>query len=493
MIHVARMLCTILLAACFVACPMRGQSEIDRYAWQYPLQRDIQYDGELRAKLVQEMSAIIDRGTLRFRPLICRYSDQIHDHYSLYQEAGRLLQTVALAYPHLPSTMRDTLRVLVRDLFASPGHAPWDASPVDPTSGMRRELHTSSDTWGDGSRFGMYRPSITQVYAAWLYMYRSGDSTTVLREYSRLRTFYRDKVSAGVDPGNLYGSMAAHVGMMRLAHAMGDVSQIEHSMEMLRTNLRAGMNIEIIERNASEGRQGWDAPYGPEYDARKDGWIYRGHIFLNLSPELARFLADSLRQTVLARHSAGMKRFPLWWLRQAPYFTRLTGDEGVGLTSEMFGMFMPVERWIMGRSSSELAEYMRSAPIGTADCHWIESLVLAIEASGEDYWVDCRTTPFLPSHTTQARYTATASIARALIFPNPVPRGEAIRIRSADGEMDMEAVELQTLTGELIHRIAARGRSEVTLPAGVILSAGFHLVTVIEANGIRHLLPLTVL
>ena len=78
--------------------------------------------------------------------------------------------------------------------------------------------------------------------------------------------------------------------------------------------------------------------------------------------------------------------YPLWWLHQAPYFTRWTGDEGIGLPSEVFGLVFPVERWVKQTRAETLAGYMRSVPTGVGDCYWIESLVQTIEAFGVVEW-----------------------------------------------------------------------------------------------------------
>ena len=57
-------------------------------------------------------------------------------------------------------------------------------------------------------------------------------------------------------------------------------------------------------------------------------------------------------------------------------------------------MIMPVERWVAQTDFETLAPYMLSAPLGVADCYWIESAVLALESNAVDQWVDVRTTPF---------------------------------------------------------------------------------------------------
>jgi hypothetical protein len=340
------------------------------------------------------MQKIIDSGSLLFRPVNCRYSDVMYDHYALYHEPGRLLTTVAMTYPYLSVQQQDSLRIFVSRLFQNTTHRPWATAQVAGDNGIRREFFASDSVWGSGSTFGQYRPTIQNVYSIWLYVYRTGDTSAVAPYYQPIKNFYNTKVGAGVDPGNLYGTMSAHIGMARLADMFDDAPQVTVCTNHLTNYLTLGLDMDYVDERAAEGLSGWNAPYGREYEPRQDNWVYRGYIFLHLSPEMGRFLADEVHEDVAARHSYGKNRFPYWWVRQAQYFCRWTGDEGVGIPTEMMGMIMPVERWVVQADFETLAPYMLSAPIGVADSYWIESAVLALESNATDQWADVRITPF---------------------------------------------------------------------------------------------------
>jgi hypothetical protein len=368
--------------------------DVDRYLWEYPLQRNLSLNEELTDQLSSEMQKIINAGDLLFSPLACRYSDQIYDHYSIYQEPGRLLQTVALAYPYLTETQQNILRGMVGQLLADNTHTPWGPSPLSQNAGRQRELYNFDENWGLGSNFGQYRPTIQNVYSLWLYIYRTGDTATIQPYYNTIKNFYNTKVGLRVDPGNLYGTMSSHIGMARLAWIFDDEPQITLASGNLENYLTLGLEMNYVDSMAFYGYQGWNAPYGPEYDSRKDNWVYRGYIFLNLSPETGRFLKDHLFEEASQRHNQGINRFPFWWLRQAAYFTRWTGDEGIGLPTEMMGMVVPMERWLIGQNAQKMSSYLLSSPIGVADSYWIEALIYAIESDAVDLWVDVRETPF---------------------------------------------------------------------------------------------------
>jgi hypothetical protein len=386
----------LTLSLIFIFCNtvLNAQIDTEKYLWEYPLQRDLVMNEELLDELSIEMQKIIDNGDLFFRPLATRYSDQVFEHYSIYQEPGRVLNTIALAYPYLNSDQQDYLRTMVGQLLADNTHAPWSIAPLSQDAGAARDLYESDVIWGLNSDFGLYRPTIQNVYNLWKYVYRTGDTASVQPYYNTIRSFYDNKVAMNTDPGNMYGTMSSHIGMARLAEMFGDNNQVITASNNLNNFLTLGLDIGYVDSWASNGSQGWNAPYGSEYDSRKDNWVYRGYIFLNLSPEIGRFLQDSLLEEISDRHFQGINRFPFWWLRQSPYFTRWTGDEGVGLPTEMMGMIVPVERWVMNRGADTLASYMISSPIGIADCYWLEALVYALESDSEDEWVDVRDTPF---------------------------------------------------------------------------------------------------
>jgi len=105
---------------------------------------------------------------------------------------------------------------------------------------------------------------------------------------------------------------------------------------------------------------------------------------------VGRYLADHVQEPVLERHREGLKMYPLFWLREVPYNSRWTGDEGLGIPTELMGMIVPVERWVANASPDTLKLYTRSAPICIGDCYWIEGLINAIEATGKTEWIEVR-------------------------------------------------------------------------------------------------------
>ena len=94
-----------------------------------------------------------------------------------------------------------------------------------------------------------------------------------------------------------------------------------------------------------------------------------------------------------------------------PYWSRWTGDEGLGIPTELMGMIVPIERWVAEASAATLTGYTRSAPMCLGDCYWLEAVVLAIDAAGKTSWED------VPALTGYTQFSVTR-------FPLVTPLGQ---------------------------------------------------------------------
>lgn len=357
------------------------------YAWEFPQVSAIGAGADsLRSELQGQVQAILDAGHLA--PLYISYSDQQSAGYAVYLEPGRIVTTLAWAYPYLTSAQQTSVKSYVASELADARFAPWGTYPMPKNVGTPRESHPKTKWWYESATFGQYRPSVQTIYGLWLYGYRTGDWTLIQNNWAAIKSLY----SARSAQANLYGTMCAHIAMARLADKFSDSATRTTALNNLQTQLNAGLNFGAIEQNASSLPQTWNAPYHDMYDARMDSSTYRGWMFLNLSPEMGRYLRANLQTTAIARHNSGKSVFPFWWVGKASYFNRSwTGDEGSGLLPEVLGMMAPVERWVVQASAATLKGQMASSPTGTGDCYWLEALVQAIEAHGTLAWTDVRT------------------------------------------------------------------------------------------------------
>ncbi|HZE98356.1 MAG TPA: hypothetical protein VE981_15095, partial [Planctomycetota bacterium] len=365
------------------------------YAWEFPQVSGIGAGADLmKVELQEQIQAVLHAGHLA--PLYISYSDQGSVGYAVYMEPGRILTTLAWAYPYLTGAQQTSVRAYVASELGTAANAPWGTYPLSTTSGTPREIHPKTKWWSQSATFGQYRPSVHTIYGLWLYGYRTGDWTLIQDNWAGIKTMY----SARSAQANLYGTMSAHIAMARLADKFADPATRTTALNNLQTQLNAGLNFGTIESNAGSAGT---APYHDMYDSRMNGSTYHGWMFLNLTPEMGRYLRANLQSAVMARHDEGRTTFPFWWLGKANYFNRSwTGDEGTGLLPEVMGMMAPVERWVVQASAATLKGQLASSPTGIGDCYWLEALVQAIEAHGTLAWTDVRTgtTPPPPPPTT---------------------------------------------------------------------------------------------
>lgn len=375
------------LGFCILPAAAAQTVDVDRYAWEFPDVSKPRGAEVLVAELQRLVQQVLDSGHLA--PISLRFADQLGgagEGYLLYQEPGRIITTLAWAWPHVREEQRAGIRALVRMAFSDARFAPWSAAPASRDEGSRRELHLRDRDWHGDNTFGARRSGIHMLYGIWLYGHRSGDWSAIAPHWPAISAAYTARAAQAV----LYGTMGAHVAMARMAERFDDTAMRATALQYLRNALSEGRDFTVSEEYARSRPDAQSAPYAEMYEQRRSPYMYHGWMFLNLAPEIGRYLREHVAAAVLDRHRVGLGMYPLWWLMQSPYFCRWTGDEGVGLPSEIVGMIAPIERWVAQSDAATLSAYCRSAPTGVGDCYWMEMLVQAIEAHGSMSWIDVR-------------------------------------------------------------------------------------------------------
>jgi hypothetical protein len=388
----------------FAALTLLGRTgnalDVNRYAWEFPVTTDVPAAQAtlLQNQLIEQIDDILAAGNLT--PWRVNHADEVSDAYFVYLEPGRIVTTLAWAYPHLPVDRQAAVRRYVHAQFESDTLAPWNPGRLEAdVRGTRREFHPIQRIGNWTTNWQATRPTIQTLYGAWLWAYRAGDFEGVRPYWQKIRACYAAKQSQA----DIYSTMNAHIAMIRLANAYADTATEQAAWMNLSNNLQMGLSfagdptINTDESRMSQIERNTVRMYlknnnGGLYWHKQDGTIYRGMMFYCISAEIGRYLAENVREQTLRRHLGGTSLFPLWWMLDAPYFQRdYTGDEGVGLVQpEMMGMIFPVERWVVGVAPATLRGYLASAPSCRGDCVWIESLVQTIEAHGTTHWVDVR-------------------------------------------------------------------------------------------------------
>lgn len=402
-----------------------------RVAWQHPVvQGSASTAGYLIDDLRHEVQQLLDRPPLA--PMQLNYGDIEGNGYTIYNEPGRILLTLAWAYPHLSTSQQAAVRGYVTNEMAKTarmpwgGQQPWDNYFIARTNGAPREHHPRDRDWNTIAAFGSKRPTLFVLYGFWLYGHRTGDWTPVTNVYNQLANAYQNRI-AQPGQGSLYGTYGAHIGMARLAQRMGDAALRNEALTNLHSALVQGLNFTNIDLLAGATPvDRWNTPYGQDgYDELQvdlGGTAYRGWPFLNLTPEAGRFIADRV-PAALARHQQGLALYGFPWISRNSYYIRyfMGGSEGTGLTPEYTGMFAPMDRWAAHASSGQQALWVRSGPAGHGDCYWIEALVQAIESHGALAWFDVRSNqpPFVAIADPGDAATVTGALNVAVFARDP--------------------------------------------------------------------------
>lgn len=383
----------ILMALCFAFSATSSWAvTITPYAWEFPRITNVSGASDLIQDLQAEVQKILNAGHLA--PIYLSYADQASMGFRTYQEPGRIITTLAWAYPYLTPAQQTAVKAYVASELADARFTPWASANLPSMVGTPRELHLKTQWWYDSYSNGSfgYRPRVQTLYGLWLYGYRTGDWTLVQNNWASIKSFYTSRTGEA----NLYGTMGAHIAMVRMADKFNDTAMRTTALNNLQTQLDAGVNFTTVENNAIRAPT-WSSPYSsiPDmYAPRTMDTGYHGWIFLNVTPEIGRYLASenaALTSAVLARHTVGTTALPYWWVERANYFTHeWGGDEGSGLIPDVVGMFAPIERWVVQANAPTLRMQMKSAPTGIGDCYWLEALVQAIEAHGTLSWADVR-------------------------------------------------------------------------------------------------------
>jgi len=102
---------------------MRAQVALaEAYAWHFPAPDTVRQAADLVAVLRQEVDYILDAGHLA--PIRLAFGDLLDDNYFLYQEPGRILTTLAWAWPYLTAEQQARTLSYVEAELEHPAFAP---------------------------------------------------------------------------------------------------------------------------------------------------------------------------------------------------------------------------------------------------------------------------------------------------------------------------------------------------------------------------------
>jgi len=373
-----------LIVMTFSLAAARAQ-DFSRYIWEFPQSSNIQLLADkqwLLEDLRLEIDKVLAAGHLA--PYYFNAADLHHEGYFLYVAPGRIITTLAWAYPHLTPEQQAKTRTYVAAELANPKYAPWAGKALPPYEGTGREGFGQSKGFNFDRWWGMEgqnRPYMHTYYGLWLWGHRTGDWPTIQKHWDSIKSFY----AANARFAELYGEFGAHIAMARMARRFGDQATEQSALAALAQCFKAGLDPAAMEKTSLKY-------FNRLTQTRGNPIRSTNFMLLNMSPEVGRYIKDHAAEPILAKNEASKRSYPHWWFIAPPYGTwagNIGPDcEGNGLPREIFGMIYPVERWVAGTDANTLASYMTSGPDGLGDCYWLEPLVWTIEAYGTTTWVD---------------------------------------------------------------------------------------------------------
>lgn len=393
----------VIIGAVFLLVPgyVRAATSYDTYIWQKQVTTGLNSSAAnaQMQELSREVAAIVSKGALA--PLVIHYSDQPEEGYLMYQDRGRIIQTLAMAYPYVNSTQQSQITTYVKNMLSSGDENFMSNKLKTPGQGVQRRLHGSMGADKVPRDVFNNIPTLHLIYGMWLYGDKTGDWTTVQSYWPAIKTFYANNKNTNI----LYGSLNGYVAMARLSKQFNDSATLTTVESDISNQFGQALTLSTMETRTKS------TLYAYFYDSRKvEFFTGQPWMFLNASPEILRFISDNsaLKSAYLSRLSSFESLYSPWWLYQVPTFTRWSGDEGIGGTPELMNLFMNRERYVSKKPAATLATYMKSIPVGIGDIFWIEALISSVESNGSDCWENLTT-------------TATECIPSATAVPTSIP------------------------------------------------------------------------
>ncbi len=382
------LLVMILLSLTLFVQQSQAQTNED-FTWQFLVPQSVSGADDLKARLTQEVRDIIAAGHLA--PFRAMYGETTL-HYYWYQPFD-VVYALSLAYPHLPADVQAQVKTYLKNEMQQ--YPLWSGNLLNANVGTRREPDQITDA-ERGAVPGGYanRPTLFSLYALWFYAQQTGDWAYIQQNWSAIVSFYNAHRG---ETTRFYQSIAGAIGMARMARQKSTVdTQMQNTaLADVAAGLNAGLNYGQFSQNATNAYIWSDN--GIPWTL---GYFYQGFQLLNLAPEVARFINANaaLKTAVLGNSTSDIHSlrqaeylFPLWYMAQAPTFSRYFG-EGSSQPPDIKAMVFPIKAWIQKLPAATLRLYVDVPDALIGDFYYLHGLVYTIQAHGQECWEDIRTT-----------------------------------------------------------------------------------------------------
>jgi hypothetical protein len=231
-------------------------------------------------------------------------------------------------------------------------------------------------------REDVYRrlPRVHNVYSLWLYADATGDGQYIKDHWSEVRSFYARHQQ---DTTAYLGGVSAPLGLARLARLAGDQEAERQGERDTATAFARLDHLTALQRPLAARygfAESWPGPF-----------LYYGFHYLHLTPEVARYVREhpAVLRAVTEPTASAVEHWPMWFVSQASAFSRYYG-ESHALSPLYSAMIFPVKALIERADPAQLRVWVDAEDAPRGDLFFIERLVLAIEATGQEDWRDVR-------------------------------------------------------------------------------------------------------
>jgi len=332
------------------------------------------YASTLKRWLTEHVEEMVDAGHLL--PYYAKRGENRARWY--FTNPGDTVAALARAYPYVAEDLRPRLAAYLKSELSE--YPPWSDRLNRPgdvgTSRMDFQVPDYRWDWREPLYRGL--PRVHNVYTVWLYVDATGDEALVRHNWDKIRGLYeRHRPDTMV----YVGGASAPIGLARLARLVGDEATKTAALGDASKALHALQDLDAIQapmaaRYGFGGR--WPGPF-----------VYAGFHLLHLTPETARYIREHPQayKHVVDKTAAAIDHWPMWFVSQASAFTRYYG-ESHALPPTYSAMIFPVKALVERANPGQLRIWVDAEDAPRGDLFFIERLVLAIEALGEERWVD---------------------------------------------------------------------------------------------------------
>ena len=370
-------------------------------------------DTELQTRLDKQLVELVDGG-----PYAPCYFVTGHPYDILWRDSSETIMALLAARPFAGADMQTRIDAFLRRWVEA--HHPVLKPDLPADEGRRREWYQVPEMMLKRTHGGALRAEAAsgrRLYTLWAYARATGDSEALRSGWSAAQRVLADlfkntEWAGGYAGGGIHDlnlQIAGAIAYARMAKQLGESADAEKA-SILAVRLMAARlaccqwadAVPITDLAFQSSLRTREHSYSPlpdrgfgcpqVYDMCTYGPVLGKHSayesarfpqrFQNLTPEVARLLADFDRPATEAYLAAAAAQRPLWYISDGP--NTVAGSTTMmhpGYTWQLF----QAQAYILRRPADQLKMYL-DVPLVQADLYYMENLSAVLAAGAEQTW-----------------------------------------------------------------------------------------------------------